>query len=265
MASKNVTAKWICAGIGVLLLCFGMARAAGHRHAPTGTYTDWNWPEVPQASDGTSGYRSFEHELTPEVDPGPSVGYFWSHQVAFVGGEIGYFGLQTLGERPHASTGKVAIFSIWNALGARGPGIAQPFGGEGVGFQTLVPFAWKAGHAYRMQLARTGASRQGTEWTARVGEASSGRLNVIGVITVPRAWGGLSSSSVMWSERYTGPDIHTCADVGYSRALFHEPRANDGTVRPLSHRNYLSDPVNCPNSRVSDAGTGARQEMGIVR
>ena len=77
----------------------------------TGTYTDWRWPDAPD------GYTSFEWELTPRTDPSPD-GYFWSHQFWLVGGEAGYVGLQTLGSEP---TGKIAIFSIWDAVTADGP------------------------------------------------------------------------------------------------------------------------------------------------
>src|SRR4029079_4405488 len=76
-----------------------------------GTYTDWRWPPAPD------GYASFEWELTPRTDPSPD-GYFWSHQFWLVGGEAGYVGLQTEGSEP---TGKIAIFSIWDAVTADGP------------------------------------------------------------------------------------------------------------------------------------------------
>src|SRR3954447_23606340 len=86
----------------------------------TGTYTDWWWPPAPD------GYQSFEWTVTPENDPTPD-GYFWSHQFWLQGGEAGYCGIQTVGTEP---TGKIAIFSIWQAVGAEGPVYAQPFGGE---------------------------------------------------------------------------------------------------------------------------------------
>jgi hypothetical protein len=239
--------------------------AAEHNHAPTGTYTEWTWPAAPENPDGKTGYFSFEHCVTPEIEPDQGVGYFWSHQVAFVHGEAGYFGLQTIGQRPDGSEGKVAIFSIWNALAARGPGIAQRFGGEGVGFQTLIPYDWQAGRKYRLRLFKSGAQRKGTEWTAKVHDESTGVEVEIGTITVSKKWGYLSDWSVMWSERYTGPEIRRCADVGYSSVLFGEPSANQGAVRPESHHNHLSDPVNCPNSRIKDKGAGIRQEMGVPR
>ena len=46
---------------------------------PIGTYTTWSWPPT------ASGYPEFSWALEPRTDPSP-VGYFWSHQVALVGG-----------------------------------------------------------------------------------------------------------------------------------------------------------------------------------
>ena len=60
----------------------------------------------------TSGYDEMRWDLEPRTDPSP-VGYFWSHQVALVGGEGGYLGLQSEGSDP---TGKIAIFSVWGAI-----------------------------------------------------------------------------------------------------------------------------------------------------
>ncbi|HET9077882.1 MAG TPA: hypothetical protein VFN68_13190, partial [Acidimicrobiales bacterium] len=57
---------------------------------PVGTYTYWSWPPT------GSGYEEMSWDLEPRTDPSP-VGYFWSHQVAVVGGESAYLGLQTQG------------------------------------------------------------------------------------------------------------------------------------------------------------------------
>jgi hypothetical protein len=240
----------------MLLLSPGSPWAADHTHGPTGTYTEWNWPDP-------EGYADFEHGLTIEREPPDGVGFFWSHQVELRNGETAYFGLQTLGERPDGTHGKVAIFSIWNALGARGPGLAQPFSGEGEGYQTLIPYEWKPGRTYRLRMFRSGETRRGTEWSATVRDEATGEVSPIGTITVPKKWGGLGNWSVMWSERYTGPEVRTCDDVGYSRVLFTPPTANHGTAKPVSHRSYVTDPANCPNSRVTERGGGFRQEMGI--
>src|SRR6202043_3539255 len=81
---------------------------------PIGTYTTWSWPPT------ESGYTGFGWALEPRTDPSP-VGYFWSHQVALIGGEAAYVGLQTRGSEP---TGKIAIFSVWGAIDAESPEFA---------------------------------------------------------------------------------------------------------------------------------------------
>lgn len=52
------------------------------RVVPVGTYTQWSWPPK------DSGYYEMRWDLEPRTDPSP-VGYFWSHQVALLGGEGG--------------------------------------------------------------------------------------------------------------------------------------------------------------------------------
>lgn len=249
--------------LGLCLLCPVVSLAADHKHGPTGTYAEWTWPSPDAGGDG--GFRSFEHTLMIDRAPGAEVGYFWAHQVEITNGATAYLGLQTLGRRPDGSEGKVAIFSIWNALAASGPGIAQPFGGEGEGYQTMIPYDWETKQKYRLRIFRSGQDRRGTQWTSTVRDESTGEEREIGTITVPKKWGLLGNWSVMWSERYTGPEVRTCDDVGYSKVWFSEPTANNGTVRPESHHNYLTNPANCPNSKVSDARGGAVQEMGIPR
>ncbi len=63
--------------------------------------------------------------MTPEIDPGPNATYFWAHQFGLVGGEGGYLGLQTKGNRADGSLGKLAIFSLWDATGSDGAGCVR--------------------------------------------------------------------------------------------------------------------------------------------
>ncbi|HET9444013.1 MAG TPA: hypothetical protein VFO65_11860 [Acidimicrobiales bacterium] len=213
---------------------------------PTGTYTDWRWPPAPR------GYRRFEWRLTPETDPTPD-GYFWSHQFGIVGGQAGYAGLQTLGSEP---TGKIAIFSVWQAEDAEGPEMAGPFGGEGTGFTARIAYRWQPGATYRLVVA---SPAPGT-WEARVADEAAGEERLVGRIRVPAAWGGLRDASVMWTERYSGP-LAGCADIRHASAVFSTPSADDG-VAPLGRHNHLWQPPGCPGSAVQDVPGGVRQVMG---
>ena len=185
-------------------------------------------------------------DLEPRSDPSP-VGYFWSHQVALVGGQGGYLGLQTEGSEP---TGKIAIFSVWDAIDAEGPEYAAPFGGEGVGRTVRIRYPWAPGR--RERLAIRGESDGW--WRAEVGDRQIGRIRV------DAAWGGLASTSIMWTERYA-PPLYSCADIGHSVTWFGTPSAA-GEVGPVSHRNYVADHRGCPGSSVHDSDGGVVLVMG---
>jgi uncharacterized protein DUF3472 len=212
----------------------------GPTPAPVGTYTTWTWPAR------TGGHTEVRWELEPRTDPSP-VGYFWSHQLALLGGEAAYVGLQTQGSDP---TGKIAIFSVWGAIDADGPELAAPFGGEGTGMTVRIRYPWRAGRRERLAVSAEG----GGWWRADV----SGQL--VGRIRVDASWAGLASTSIMWTERYA-PPLRRCADLGHAVAWFGCPVA-DGGVTPTDHRNHLGPHRGCPGSSVRDADAGVLHVMG---
>src|SRR3954447_5615382 len=155
--------------------------------SPTGTYTDVAFPGI------SDGYPSLAWDVTLRTDPSPD-GYFWSHQFGLVGGEQGYCGLQT-----HNAElgGPIAIFSIWAALDAVGPGWAGPFGGEGTGWSARIPYRWRTDVAYGLAVERAPSDPGGTWWHASVLDPTTGESSSIGAILVPPHWGGIAASSVM--------------------------------------------------------------------
>lgn len=188
-------------------------------------------------------------ELEPRSDPSP-VGYFWSHQVGFVGGEGAYLGIQTQGSEP---TGKIAIFSVWDAIDAEGPEHAAPFGGEGTGMTVRIRYDWVPGRRERLALQTDG---QGW-WRADIGDRPIGRIRV------EATRGALAATSIMWTERYA-PPLHTCADMGHAVAWFGTPAAEDGGATPSSHHNFLANNRGCPGSSVDDSDGGVLHVMGAV-
>ncbi len=211
---------------------------------PRGTYTEWFWP--------AKGFRSLEHELVVEADPGPDTTYFWAHQFRTEAGEGGYVGLQTKGNRADGSLGKMAIFSFWDTLGAEGPGVVR-FGGEGEGWSCRLPFLWEPGRPYRVRVEVVEEDDRTRAWGASV----DGRE--LGVILAPARWGGLGPWSVMWTEYYGGP-LARCADLPYSRVTFSTPVA-DGATAPHRSHDHLGD-GDCGGSRVTRTDAGVRHEMG---
>jgi Domain of unknown function (DUF3472) len=207
---------------------------------PVGTYTTWTWPPTP------TGYTEFRWQVEPRTDPSP-VGYFWSHQVALLGGEAAYVGLQTVGSEP---AGKIAIFSVWGGTDAEGPDYAAPFGGEGTGMTVRIRYGWVPGRRESLALRADGDGW----WRAEVQD------RLVGRIRVDPAWHGLASTSIMWTERYTPPP-RTCTDMGHAVAWFDTPLA-DGDVAPRRHHNHLGANRGCPGSSVLDTDGGVLHVMG---
>jgi hypothetical protein len=231
--------------------------------SPCGTYTYLQWPAP---NGGFDGFDSFEWELTPELDT--SQGYFWAHQFALRDSGAppsgGYVGLQANGSYPPGRATKVAIFSIWNALDALGPGIAQRFGGEGTGYQTLIRWAWVAGRRYQLRVGTRGTDRQGDRWwVATVRDAATGSEAEIGRILVPETWNKLDTWSVAWTELFF-PPIRRCADMECASSLWANFTADRETLRPTSIASRFSEPARCANSRITTLEGGViRQQMGL--
>ena len=225
--------------------------------SPQGTYTEWRWPPSTSfARTLLAGYRSFEHVLIPEVDPGPESMYFWAHQFRLIGGEGGYLGLQTKGNRADGSLGKMAIFSIWDAVEAAGPGTTR-FSGEGEGWSCRIPYLWQPGRAYALKVSSIG----GNWWEAKVRDEATGIISQIGGIRVPERWRLLDSWSIMWTEYY-GPPLDRCSDLAYSSVIFGTPLANDGEVKPAGSHSHLGEGT-CATSDIQTVAQGVRHQMGM--
>ena len=149
----------------------------------------------------------------------------------------------------------MAICSIWDAVGAEGPGTVR-FGGEGVGWSCRIPYLWEAGRAYRLRIS---TERPGW-WDASVTDVAAATTSWIGRIQVPDDWGGLGEWSVMWTEHYGGP-VSRCQDLAHSRVVFGIPVA-DGAISPDTHGNHYNDGT-CDTSNVELVDGGVRQEIGI--
>lgn len=189
-----------------------------------------------------------------EVDPGPRAGYFWAHQFRLAGGEGGYLGLQSMGSRVDGSKGKLAIFSIWDAVGASGPGAVR-FDGEGSGWSCRIPYEWETERPYLLEVWTDSPS----SWSAAVTDDHEVTTE-IGRIEVPRSWRQLESWSVMWTEHFA-PPLSTCADLAYSSVVFGTPTADGGKVSPDHSSGRLGDGT-CDGSSVYEVPGGVRHEMG---
>ena len=234
------------------------------QQAPCGTYTHLRWPAPHRAFDG---FDSFEWELTPELDT--SQGYFWAHQFALRDSgdppSGGYVGLQANGSYPPGRPTKVAIFSIWNTLDARGSGIAQPFGGEGTGYQTLIRWDWVAGRRYQLRISTPGTDPQWGTLVGRDGPRHRDRRR------------GRDRSHPR--PRDVEQARHRVSGVDRAVLPAHPPlrrhgvrlvavgelhrRSRDASDRPRSTHSF-GEPACCANSRIATLEGGVvRQQMGL--
>jgi lysophospholipase L1-like esterase len=232
------------------------ANANAPTATPPGAYAWHTWPDAPKYDATREGYFNFDATLNVLQDPGLTT-YFWAHQFRFIGGDGGYLGLQTNGLMQGSAVGKMAIFSIWQALEAvPGPGAAcEQFSGEGTGWSCRLKYNWQAGHRYRLRLWVCCYTAGQEWWGAWVKDMSTGVEHFIGRIRVPLTWKWLEDRSVMWTEFY-GP-LAQCDDLPLAVARFESITAENGLVRPKSTSvDYGSNADSCRNSRVTiDRGT----------
>ena len=233
---------------------FRQRAATSNPTHPTGTYTEWNWPN------SATGFNSFEWQVTVLADPTPA-GYFWAHQFGFINGDGGYLGLQSQGNRrADGSIGKLAIFSLWNTTLSQGAACGN-FSGEGVGQSCSIAYNWIKNRTYKLRVNKDFSQSTGTWWSAWVQDTVTRQDSFIGRIRVPAAWRGLSTFSGMWTENFV-PAFTNCESLVYSSVRFDYPKANGGTISPMSHNNHLGTPGGCPGSSVTDVPNGVRQDMG---
>jgi len=123
-------------------------------------YMWYDWPQLP-----VSGFYNFDVLLAIDVDPGIQSAYYWAHQFGFKNGDGGYMGLQTNGHMQGEWVGKMAIFSIWDALEAEpGPGASsEEFTGEGEGWSCRKKYNWVEGHTYCLRIEACGVDEQENE------------------------------------------------------------------------------------------------------
>lgn len=224
----------------------------------TGTYTDWYFP------DSASGYDNFALDVTVNADPSPQ-SFFYSTEFWFANGDgsastTGYFGIQTQGASP-GPTGKIAIFSIWDALAAQGPDFAAPFGGEGIGYSVRISYPWIADRTYHMRIGKLSADPDGQWWGAWVKDTVTNIESYIGKIKVPLQSVKLYAIPVSWTEYY-GANPSSCDGYNFSEVTFSNVAANDGALATNGHNNHLSSPAKCPGSSFVDTANGVSQLTG---
>ena len=186
---------------------------AAEQHRDANVYAYWNY-------DSNEGFRDVQQKVRIKQKAPYS---FWAHYWTWMGSDQGgYLGLQTDGNRFDGTTGETAIFSLWNADSARGPGCGT-FGGEGEGYSCRIPFRIRTDKTYRLSVRRVAPDETGQWWAASVRDLTAGKTHAIGRIRVALT-ARLIAAPMNFSE-YFGPAVD-CNEVPVSVALWSSPEAN---------------------------------------
>jgi hypothetical protein len=140
----------------------------------------------------------------------------------------GYGGIQSNGILADGTISDLAIFSIWNGLGAipgDGAGCTR-FGGEGIGYSCRIPITLNAGNKYEISFA-VDKARGPQWWVATIADISKGTKKVIGSIeTISQ-----NAKASNWNNfiEYWGAEV-PCDAVGPASAKFYVPSSSNENV-----------------------------------
>ena len=146
----------------------------------------------------------------------------------------GYGGIQSKGILADGTISDLAIFSIWNALGAI-PGAGAgctPFGGEGIGYSCRTPITLIAGNKYKISFG-VDTARGPQWWIATISDLTKGTTSVIGSIET----NSKIAKATNWNNfiEYWGQAV-PCDAVGAASAKFYVPTSNNPDVEISSPR-----------------------------
>lgn len=111
--------------------------------------------------------------------------WLWSDTSKGVSATTGaYMGLQTNGNFfNNLPSGELAIFSVWNATGAKGYNCGK-FSGEGEGYSCRIPFSIYINTIYRYRIWQVDSDSTGQWWGAWILDGHTGEDKYIGSIRI---------------------------------------------------------------------------------
>ncbi len=188
-----------------------------------------------------TGYTGTSIDLQPNIDGSPD-GYYYANNIWFTSNSQLYYGLQTSGSAP---TGKIAIFSVWDAIAAEGPQYHASFGGEGVGYSVRISYPWITGRKYTMRVTKSSDDGVTSWWSGYVKDTVTNVESYIGRIQINGNRGNLSASSAAFHERYQGPS-DSCSQPRVSQVTFSNPLMSPGGIKPKSAYSNANVISTCP-------------------
>lgn len=259
-----------CGDAGIV----GPLNTSGNVDPPAVTvpYSSWNW---------SFPLDALEWDVVVETEPERD-GYFWSHEFRFVGGVVGFVGLQGRGLYRATSdlipvTTDMVVFWIGaSPLEAELGDIpypdsrALPITEKGIVWSTIhAIYDWEPCRRYRLRVARQSVAASGEVWYgAWIEDVESATQTHLGRFLVPAIWGRLDGTTSVWSNRIGYGELTSCLDPEPMSAFFSVPRgltAAGDWVKPssLAPRNDFDRVLRCPSSRFTTFTNGVRQEIGV--
>jgi hypothetical protein len=189
------------------------------------SYLDWSGALL--SADSTISQIIQPLEVSPQMYW--EAGWHWDNVP-----DGGYGGIQSKGILADGTISDLAIFSIWNGLGAI-PGAGAgctPFSGEGIGYSCRTPITLIAGNKYEIRFG-VDTARGPQWWIATISDLTKGAKSVIGSIETNSRIAKASN----WNNfiEYWGQSV-PCDAVGAASAKFYVPTSNNPDVEISSPR-----------------------------
>jgi hypothetical protein len=138
-----------------------------------------------------------------------------------------YMGLQTNGSFFNGlPSGELAIFSVWNATGARGFNCGK-FSGEGEGYSCRIPLSIYVNTLYRYRIWQVDSDSTGQWWGAWVLDGHTGEDKYIGSIRTNSSYRLSVPQNFV---EFFGPNLQ-CSLRPVSIINWGEPTLNNGQYR----------------------------------
>jgi Domain of unknown function (DUF3472) len=213
------TSKRIALSLVLILSALFAVPANAAQQQWGASYLDWSGALL--SSSSTISQIIEPLEISPNIYW--EAGWHWDNVA-----DGGYGGIQSKGILADGKVSDLAIFSIWNGLGAipgEGAG-CTPFGGEGIGYSCRIPITLVAGNKYEISFG-VDAARGPQWWIATIADLAKGTKNVIGSIETNSHIAKASN----WGNfiEYWGQAV-PCDAVGAASAKFHVPTSSNPDV-----------------------------------
>ena len=218
--------KFLAISLSLVLMVIGNSAPATAAQQQWGAaYLDWTGALLSDKSSMSQVIQPLE--ISPRMYW--EAGWHWDNIP-----DGGYGGIQSGGILADGKISDLAIFSIWNGLGAV-PGVGAgctPFGGEGIGYSCRIPITLIAGNKYEISFG-VDTARGPQWWIASISDLAKGTKSVIGSIETNSS----VAKATNWNNfiEYWGQAV-PCDAVGAASAKFYTPTSNNPDVEVSSPR-----------------------------